>query len=164
MPLKFIDMWRYFNIFLFCFSLCTCRNNQPQNSTNHSELSFDWLTGHWHRINDEPGQQTYEIWQKQSANTYLGKGFTLAKGDTVFLENVILRSDDKDQWSLNVMMKGEEKPTIFKLGKITPNSFECNNDQNSFPKIISYQRSGDSLLAIISGGGPSITFKFGKQY
>ena len=61
-------------------------------------------------------------------------------------------------------MKGEEKPTIFKLGKITPNSFECNNDQNSFPKIISYQRSGDSLLAIISGGGPSITFKFGKQY
>lgn len=147
---------------LMVIAILACREKHVVEPKTKELISFDWIVGNWKRVNDAQGQETFEIWHKASPSTYIGKGFTLEKGDTVFLENVALQSNDNGEWSLNVMMKGESQSTIFKVEETKPTSFYCTNGQNSFPKRIDYEILGDTLVATISGGAPAVIFKFGK--
>ena len=52
-------------------------------SCGDTSRNFDWLVGDWIRTNGKASEQTYEQWQKISAEKYEGLGFTLVKKDTV---------------------------------------------------------------------------------
>jgi len=123
------------------------------------EADFSWLLGSWQRVNEKEGVQTFEHWKQASNELYLGMGCTLKEGDTIWQEAIQLRKVGK-RWDFEVKGKGETKPTVFALTKIEKESFVCENPENEFPKVIGYQKNGTGLSAIISGGGPDITFEF----
>lgn len=136
-------------------------NTALEVSKNSKDANFSWLLGSWQRVNEKEGQQTFEHWKQASNELYLGMGCTLKDGDTIWKETIELRKLGKN-WNFEVKGKGETKPTIFALTKIEKESFVCENPENEFPKLISYQKSITGLSAIISGGGSDIVFDFKK--
>jgi hypothetical protein len=141
-------------IFLSSFS-----NPVIKTSKIKKDADFSWLLGSWQRINEKEGKQTFEHWKQASNELYLGMGCTLKEGDTIWKEVIQLRKVGKG-WNFEVKGKGETQPTVFTLTKIEKESFVCENPENEFPKIISYQKSNTRLSAIISGGGSDIAFDF----
>ena len=124
--------------------------------------SFDWLLGEWHRTNDDEGQKTYETWNKKSDLYYYGTGYTMVASDTVWKENIILFENDHD-WYFSVKGKQDSIATHFLLTQIDKKSFQCQNVENPYPKMIEYNAVGDNLEAKISGGGDEILFVFSKN-
>lgn len=116
------------------------------------------LLGHWNRINDAEGKETFEIWRPD----FTGLGFTMQRNDTVFKEILsIVRI--KEQWYLKVEGVNAEA-TLFKFTIQTDSSFVCENKKNPFPKRIEYQRTGNTLRAVISDDENSILFEFEKSF
>lgn len=145
-------------LFLFLASSFVVPLSTDQFKTKKED--FSWLLGAWKRTNEKEGQQTFEYWKKQDKNRFIGLGCTLKNGDTLWKENIVLHK--KDSWRFEVTGQGEDKPTVFILTEVGESSFTCQNPENEFPKVIRYQRSNSGLTAVISGGGPNITFEFKK--
>jgi len=144
---------------LIIIFLCAFSNPLIKVSKITKDADFSWLLGSWQRVNEKEGQQTFEYWKQASNELYVGMGCTLKEGDTIWKENIELQKVGKD-WNFEVKGKGETQPTVFTLTKIEKEGFVCENPENEFPKIISYQKSDTGLSAIISGGGSDITFEF----
>jgi len=125
------------------------------------EAQFDWMLGNWERTNNSKGTKTYEYWTKKSKDEYIGYGCTLKNKDTVFKENIRLIKLN-NLWSFEVVGVNEA-PTLFKLISNKTNSFTCENQQNEFPKKISYFLDGEQLKAIISDDTTEIPFLFKKK-
>ena len=143
-------------IFLGAFS-----NPVIKTSKLSKDANFSWLLGSWERVNEKDGKQTFEHWKQTSKELYLGMGCTLKEGDTIWKETIELRKLGKN-WNFEVKGKGELQPTVFTVTKIEKEGFVCENPENEFPKLISYKKSKTGLNAMISGGGPDITFDFKK--
>lgn len=141
----------------------SCKNANPSGAFNDqpsiANENFDWLIGNWERTNEEEGKETFENWVKVNQMEYHGFGFTMEHEDTIWQENMKLISRDTN-WDFEVTQKGENQPTIFRLKNIEINRFDSENQDNPFPKIISYFRIRNKLHAIISGGGTEIPFDF----
>ena len=60
---------------------------QSQTDPSSSMQQLDWLLGTWERLNDRPGQNSFEVWQKEG-DGLKGVGFTLQDTDTVFREDL----------------------------------------------------------------------------
>ena len=153
-------------LFAFFLTIIGCRD-KPTVVAEEKDIvtipSFDWLVGDWKRTNDvEEGQQTYEQWQKKSALYYNGIGYTMVAADTVWKENIILFENDQD-WYFSVKGMQDSVATNFLLTQIDKKSFQCQNVENPFPKMIEYNAVGDNLEAKISGGGDEILFVFSKN-
>ena len=127
-------------------------------SSDHSE-SFVWLLGNWERSNEQEGKKTFETWEKLSKSEYHGFGYTLENADTIWHENIKLINRE-NQWNFEVTGKDESLPTIFRITNIENESFISENQENEFPKLISYSRNGEYLNAVISGGKTEILFEF----
>jgi len=141
---------------------CSQNNKRDQSLTVDPPAShnFDWLNGSWIRSNDEEGNSTYEHWIKNSATEYTGVGCTLRGSDTIFKEGLRLIQTG-EEWSLEVTGVNED-PTRFLIIDHTDNSFECENQDNEFPKIIEYSVHNNILLAKISDEETEISFSFEK--
>lgn len=150
----------------FLVILCTLSCKQKPADISKKEPTgtngFDWIVGDWARTNDEDGKQTFEYWTKSSDSLYLGLGFTMVAADTVWRETVQLVKSN-DIWSFNVIGLGESISTDFAVTAHSEKTFTCENEANEFPKKIRYFIQNDSLMAIISGGGPEIPFTFGRK-
>lgn len=129
---------------------------------NLSEKNLYWILGNWKRVNNEEGKITYEFWKRKGVDHFVGIGFTLQGRDTVFKENMRLMPIN-GVWSLEVTGVNET-PTLFPITEHIDKSFKCENKKNEYPKNISYQIKGKQLEAVISGGGPNVTFLFDKYY
>lgn len=126
---------------------------------SESKETFDWLLGKWVRTNEEAGKSTLENWSKLNDSTYLGNSYTLVEKDTVWSENTVF-STLNGVWQLQVKLKGETNSTNFKVIESDSVSFKCENQQNEFPKIISYRKGDGQLLAEISDDSTKIEFIF----
>jgi hypothetical protein len=134
-----------------CFILmlsCNKNSNKTQKPT--------FLIGEWKRLDDKPGNQTYEIW-----NTNLvGMGYTITGVKRSFQETLAIITI-KDTLYLEV--KGiNEQPTLFKVTEQTDFSFVCENPQNEFPKKIKYYLENKQLKAIVSSDDFRIDFVFDR--
>ena len=138
----------FFIIFLFCFS-CTKKSNTSKQPT--------FLIGNWIRLNDKPGNKTFETWKTD----FTGLGYTLKDGKTTFSEQLsIIKLND----TLHLKVIGvNEKPTLFKFINQTDTSFVCVNPQNDFPSKIVYLIDGEQLKAIVSSEDFRIDFVFEKS-
>lgn len=134
--------------FLFIFS---CGNK----TRNYEKPTF--LIGNWKRLNDKPGNQTYEMW-----NTNLvGMGYTMTGKKRSFQETLsILKIND----TLYLEVKDiGEKPTLFKFTNQTDTSFVCENPKNEFPKKIKYYIENKQLKAVVSADDFRIDFVFDRS-
>jgi len=111
--------------------------------------------------NEKPDKTTYENWERISEQEYKGNGFTISveDNDTIWSEAMQLIKEE-NQWSLNVLMKGEKEVTKFVLTNKKEGQFNCENQLNDFPKMIAYEKVGNKLTAKISGGGNEVAFEF----
>ena len=150
--------------FIIVFFQLSCSNNSGSEKFNihetESKINLDWLIGNWERTNDEAGQKTFENWRKDSAEIYIGEGFTLAENDTIFIEDLKIMKID-DIWNFEVTGVNES-PTYFKFINDTENSFTCENKLNDFPKTIMYSFDNNMLTVIISDDSNKIIFSFVK--
>ncbi len=117
----------------------------------------DFMFGIWNRLNDRPGERTYEVWRKD----FTGIGFTMKKSDTVFKE-ILSIITLKDTLYLQVEAVNEA-PTLFKFTNQTITSFTCENPQNDFPKKIKYYLESGNLKAVVSNDELSIDFIFNRS-
>jgi len=143
-----------------------CLSCQQKNKNNLEEIkaitvaeNFDWLLGNWKRINDKAGKQTYENWIKISESSYQGLGYTMQESDTIWKETISL-SRANNGWVFGVKGEDESEPIIFKLTEIVKDGFICENKENEFPKKIKYSKSGEKLMANVSGEDMMIPFEF----
>lgn len=179
---------RYSIILFLVFTFIACTQNDNANSSNTeaenntstktnttqkkadvvesvsglSEKNLFWILGNWKRVNEKEGKETYEFWQRKAPNEFVGLGFTLEGRDTIFKENMRLMPIN-GVWSLEVSGVNET-PTIFPITRHIDKNFICENPKNDYPKLIHYKINGTQLEAVISGGGPNVSFLFDKYY
>ena len=154
---------KYFFLVIIISFCLSCQQKNKSNSEDIKAITitenFDWLLGKWKRINDKAGKQTYENWIKLSEGSYQGLGYTMQNSDTIWKETIRLVHTN-NAWIFEVKGKDESEPTIFKLIEIKEAAFTCENEENEFPKKIKYSKSGEKLMAIISGGDIKISFEY----
>jgi len=121
--------------------------------------NFDWLLGKWKRINEVEGVETFENWQKTSATDYVGIGFTMKNKDTIWQEKMQLHNLD-GKWNLVVKVPEEAETITFYGVSHNENEFSCENNENDFPNLIKYQKNGEKIHAVISGGDLEISYDF----
>ncbi|QLE00260.1 hypothetical protein HX109_01270 [Galbibacter sp. BG1] len=149
--------------------LFACQPDKKQNKkeeaipviTDSEVVSFNWLLGKWKRLNEEEGKETFEVWEKLNPSKYVGLGFTMQSGDTIWQEQIKLEKDEKN-WNFKVKSPDEASFTIFKVTAIRENSFECENKDIEFPNSIKYDLEASHLKATVSGGEMQINFDFEK--
>ena len=129
----------------------------------NAAVSFDWLLGKWKRTNDKAGKETFENWQKNDANEYIGFGFTLQDQDTIQQEKMRLISLN-DHWSLEVQPQDEPQPISFLMTSYNDHEFTCEKKDRDFPNKIKYWKNGDKLNAMVSGSDLKIPFEFERLH
>jgi hypothetical protein len=115
-----------------------------------------FLIGEWKRLDDKPGNQTYEMW----STNLVGMGYTITGAKRSFQETLAIITI-KDTLFLEVRGINEE-PTLFKFTEQTDSSFVCENPKNEFPKKIKYFLDDKQLKAIVSADDFRIDFVFEK--
>ncbi len=144
--------------------LASCNNEQPSAPAETiAPKTYDWLLGEWQRTNDSEGKQTFENWIRLNDSTYTSHGFTMKAADTVWQEFATLSPINSD-WFFRVKMnKSDSNSTDFKLIEMGEDFFICENQQNDFPKLIKYKKSGNNILAEISADTTKVDFVFEKK-
>jgi hypothetical protein len=82
--------------------------------------------------------------------------------DTVWQEHTKIKSQS-NKLIYKVSDKINGVTTLFTITSTTDTSFITENPKNEFPKKIAYSKNGNSLNAVISGGGPDILFEYIKN-
>lgn len=134
---------------------------EGENKTSGSSAGFEYLLGNWKRSNEKEDRETFENWTKENNSEFRGVGFTLQNGDTIWQEKIILMLSN-DVWEYKVTGRGEAQPKVFRLTRINEDGFTAENPENEFPQRIEYQKSGNKLIATISGDTMVIPFEFEK--
>lgn len=132
------------------------------NEAEPTKTQFDWLVGNWTRNNDKDGKKTYESWKKKSNSEYTGISYTLLDNDTIWKEDMAISKTNKI-WHFAATGKEDKIPVVFELSKIDDKSFTFENKNNSFPKLIQYERIGNKFKADVSGDDMTIHFEFEKE-
>lgn len=143
---------------LMIFSCHPTDNKNVQNLYEEVE-NFDWLLGHWKRINEAGEKETFEIWEKLDERNYMGVGFTLLNADTISQEKMQISEQD-GKWELTVKVPEESEVTVFPIIEEKNGGFTCANDFIDFPKQIKYWRNGDRINALVAGDSLKIEFEF----
>lgn len=149
---------------ILIFVACKAGNDSPIAAKTEEKVykDFDWLLGDWQKLNNNPGTQTFESWEKINAEKYQGQSYTMVGQQEIWRESVVL-SKDSTAWNYVVTQKGQTEGVTFKLTMKENGKFSCENPNNEFPTKIVYQRAGDKIHAKITGGGKEIPFDFEKM-
>jgi hypothetical protein len=163
-------------ILLIAILVISCNQNKEEkpktseDATKSTEIAdnFDWLLGKWKRSNEEIGKETFENWDKKSNTEYVGSSYTIQKGDTIYEEKFRLVKSNNN-WSFKIELKGETKPSTFKMTSYNTQEFICENKAQNYPNRksdspnkIKYWKNNDRLYAIISGNKIKLQFEYVK--
>ena len=136
--------------------------SNAQETIKQKFKKLEWLIGTWDRTNAGAGKSGYETWAKVSDVELSGKGVSLEGKKIVFVENIAFIAVGNDLF-YTVVVTGEKKPVYFKLTALSDDGFTCENPKHDFPKKISYSRKGDTIKAVISGGGKNVDYLFVRE-
>ena len=146
-------------LLLIIFSAESLSQNIP---TAGDFKKLQWFEGTWTRTHAKPGRSGHERWVKTYDSEWQGWGVSMSGKDTTFVEKLKLVIRDN---TINYVADVPENkaPVYFKFTELTGDRFTCENPSHDFPKKISYERSGNSLKAVVSGDGKSIVYLFEKK-
>jgi hypothetical protein len=130
---------------LFCLILVGSVSAQEEKTTI---ADFAWLAGCWD--GSRGGRETLEQWMKPFGQTMLGMSRTVANGQTVAYEFLILHEKDGEIF-YTAKPSGQEEAS-FKLVKYADREAVFENPQHDFPQRVIYKLEKDgSLTAAIEG-------------
>ena len=110
---------------------------------------FRWLAGTW--AIDQNGRRITEVWMPPDGLTMLGMSRTVADGNTVEHEFLIIRQELDGRITYTAKPSGQAE-TMFTLVKNSENESIFENLDHDFPQRIIYSTDAeDSLLAAIEG-------------
>ncbi len=89
----------------------------------------------------------------------IGVAYHMTGTDTTYTEKLKIVLKDKELYYVADVPENKSE-VYFKITEITPSGFVCENPQHDFPKKISYQLTGNSIRAVISGDGKEIPYFF----
>lgn len=141
-------------LLLFIGFSCTAQTQQGSKSISQLE----WLVGKWKRTNAKPGRTSIETWKKDQ-HQMIGVAYHMTGTDTTYTEKLKIVLKDKELYYVADVPENKSE-VYFKITEITPSGFVCENPQHDFPKKISYQLTGNSIRAVISGDGKEIPYFF----
>lgn len=126
-------------------TLLAARDEPKKSKATLADLS--WFAGHWR--SDDKGRTVEEVWLPSRGATLIGMNRTTAgKGG----EFEFLRIDQRDdQIAYLASPGGKSPPTAFVLKSLVGKVVEFENPENDFPKLIRYERKGDTMTASIHG-------------
>ena len=167
LPMK--PSYSNFSISLLLLFSVACNQGEESKKTNRSEVidefknfqtdNYDWLIGHWKRINEASTKSTYELWTKLNDGHYQGYGYTLKGKDTLWQENMQFKKV-ADQWAMEVESPGNDTAVIFRQFSASDTSFVVQNLQHDFPTSIQYWRDDDLLEATVANSSKQILYTF----
>ena len=155
---------------LSCNSDKTKKTKTKENLAKLTETtdSFDWLLGKWKRSNEKIGKETFENWERISKTEYLGFSYTIQNTDTIYAEKFKLIKLNNN-WSFKIQLKGELKPSSFKMTSSNSKEFICENKNKNYtnkkfdsPNKIKYWKKNNKIYATISGKKINIQLEFVK--
>jgi hypothetical protein len=110
---------------------------------------FRWLVGSW--AIDHNGRRITEVWMPPDGKTMLGMSRTVAEGNTVEHEFLIIRQELDGRITYTAKPSGQAE-TTFTLFKNSENEAKFESLDHDFPQRIIYSSDAeDSLLAAIEG-------------
>lgn len=124
--------------------------------------TLDWLLGEWNRTNAKPGRSGIEIWKSISENEIAGRGINLKGTDTTFVEKLKIIANDNAIYYVAAVPQNKE-PVLFKLASQSETKLVFENPKHDFPKVITYEKLGEKLKAVVSGDGKAIEYWFEKK-
>jgi len=128
-------------IFLY---LQACESNRPRHK--HVQIKkLEWLLGSWQDTSAE--MHFTETWQKENDSTFIGRGFGVENGDTIFREKLELAERNEKVFyvaTVNEHLAG--KPTTFALVKDSVNAWIFENPKHDFPQRIIYKQTSENTL------------------
>src|SRR4051794_26264292 len=111
----------------------------------HSAADLAWLTGCWEM--SRGGRHVIEQWTPAEGDTLLGVSRTVADGNTIEYEFVVIR---KGVNGLEYVAKPSGQPeAAFAATRISATEAVFENPQHDFPTRITYARDGETLLAAV---------------
>jgi hypothetical protein len=153
-------------ILLLCAFGCSKSPTETATETkevidNQDYTSFEWLKGVWERsMSGDSVMNHFETWTSND-NGLFGNGITIV-GDVVESEDILIYSSN-DSFFYRAHPQQNLLPTNFYISEIRNNFFRCENSSHDYPKYIEYQRTQDSLFAIIGDNKRRTQFKFKLQ-
>ena len=130
--------------------------------SNMKPADLSWMTGEW--TSKVKGGTFEETWSSSAGGTMQGFGRQVSGGKTTFME--FLSIEDVEGKGtvmfihIGALSKGAKPPVEFVLKSNTEKSalFEREAD-NDFPKTISYSRTGDKMLCVLTGREKGVDMK-----
>ncbi len=106
---------------------------------------LDWLVGCW----ESADGGSKEVWVRDSDESFIGFGVVVTDGELSFYEVLSLRREGPNTWIYTAHVSGQP-PTAFSGNASAEAELTVTNAAHDYPQVISYKRSGLSLVAIIS--------------
>ncbi len=122
---------------------------------------LDWLLGRWARSGNNESRQSFETWERVSADKFIGFGYTLKNGDTTFTEKLEIVEKNGELFYVADVSHNSDL-VFFRFTQLSDTLFVCENPYHDFPKNIAYRRDGENLYAQIWDAKNRVDFSFVK--
>lgn len=146
-------MKRNLALALICaFTACSQKPTVGNESIKPKKIAqANWLVGTWFSESGE--RSNYESWNKYNDSTYLGRSYSIQRGDTVSSESIkLVQQGEVVNYIPTVQGQNNDMPVMFKLVSSDSNKLVFENATHDFPQVITYLSvPPDSLIAEISG-------------
>jgi len=111
----------------------------------------NWLVGTWFSESGE--RSNYETWNIYNDSIYVGRSYSIHRGDTVSSESIkLVQQGEELNYIPTVQGQNNDMPVKFKLVSSDSNKLIFENPAHDFPQMITYWNvPPDSLIAEISG-------------
>lgn len=120
--------------------ICAFTSCSSQNKSENDISGFNWLIGS--RLDTING--FFESWSIQGDSIFTGFGYSVATGDTIFRERLVIRKIN-NKWNYCVNFRNEL--SNFVLINSPGDSLVFDNPGNDYPKRITYIRKLNGEIA-----------------
>jgi hypothetical protein len=123
--------------------------------------SLGWMSGRW--VEEKGGRWTEESWSAPRGGVMLGTGVSGKGGKADDWEYMRIAADGQ---SVAFWGSPRGKPAVpFRLVSASESEVAFENPKHDYPTRIGYRRSGDVLVATISGpgGAKSMSWRYRKR-
>lgn len=149
--IKYIFYWLIIVLFLVPL-LFSCNRSEIIDIPVAQKSNFNWLVGIW--SNNEDSVLSTEEWVKVNDSLYKGTGVSVFRGDTVFLEKIVIKREGQEVYYIpDVAGEINKETSRFRLtSEIDGKNYIFENQDHDFPQKIIYNLiNNDSIFATVEG-------------